>query len=269
MRLRALVVFVAFSVAVCALQAQTNNPGLSAPELFEKGMNALEGSTASQSGGNAIDYFRRSAELGFAPAQTVLGYLYETGRYTTTDPQQALEWYKKASQQDDSLAQWLAGRLIYLGTPMRDLNESASWLEKSGNHDDPFAQYLLGKVFLDRGDYGRAAASFGKAAMQGMPQAQRHLAFLLRDGQGVPVDKAEAYVWLLASYHSGVRSVAPELQALESELGSQQLQQAKTRARDLEGKTARGVVGHGCAGWRGEFDEVPAPPPPDLQRFCR
>src|SRR5580692_7242976 len=50
---------------------------LDAPELFEKGMNALEGSNASRSAANAIDYFRRLSDLGFATAQVVLGYLYE------------------------------------------------------------------------------------------------------------------------------------------------------------------------------------------------
>jgi TPR repeat protein len=253
-----------------ASDAQTTTSGLDAPELFEKGMNALGGSNATHSGANAIDYFRRSSELGFAPAQVVLAYLYETGRNTTADPREALEWYKKAARQDDPLAQWLVGRVIYLGVvPPRDLNDAASWLEKSSAHDDPFAEYLLGKIALERNDYTRSADRFRQAAQQGLPQAQRQLAILLRDGQGVPLDKFEAYVWMLVSYDGGLRATLTDLQALEAELSSTQLEQAKTKARELESSTTRSVVAHGCTGWRGEFDAIPAPPPPDLQRFCR
>ncbi len=270
MRLRfAALLLSSIFVGLSAGQVQTNNTDLNAQALFEKGMNALEGSSATRSGPNATEYFRRSAELGFAPAQVVLGYFYETGRNLTADPQLAADWYKKAARQDDPLAQWLLGRLIYMGTPARDLNEAASWLEKSEAHDDAFAQYLLGKIFMERGDYARAAVLLEKSALHGLPQAQRHLAILLRDGKGLPRDKTEAYVWMTAGYDAGQRSVASDLQGLESELSSSQLEQAKSRARDLEAKTARTVTAQGCTGWPGEFDEIPSPPPPDLQHFCR
>lgn len=259
--------FLHVSLLICA---QTATSGMDAPQLFEKGMNALEGSSVTRSGPNASSYFRRSAELGFAPAQVVLGYLYETGRTTTPDIREAFQWYKKAAQQDDPLAQWQVGRLIYTGlASTRDLNEARTWLEKSAGHDDPFAEYLLGRISLERNDYAHAAERFRQAAEQGLPQAQRHLALLLRAGQGVPQDKFEAYVWMLASYDAGLRAVTTDLQALEAELGSTQLEQAKTKARELETGVSRNVVAHGCTGWHGEFDAIPAPPPPDLQRFCR
>jgi TPR repeat protein len=167
------------------------------------------------------------------------------------------------------LDQCFLGRLIYLGTPTRDLNEASSWLKKSKNQGDPFASYLLGKVSLERGDYARAASLFRGAALQGLPQAQKHLATVLRSGQGVQVDKSEAYAWMLVSRNSGLYASAEELHALESDLGSSELERAKGKAREIEAKTARAVTGHGCTGWPGEFDEVPSPPPPDLQRFCR
>jgi len=257
-----------FAVTLAA-SGRTSNPAVNGADLFEKGMNALEGSAATRSVANALGYFQRAADLGYAPAQVVLGYLYETGLNTSADPQQAIDFYKKAAQQDDPLAQWMIGRLTILGIPTRDLNSAAGWLEKSRGHDNPFAAYLLGRVFLERGDYARAASLFQEASLQGLPQAQKHLATLLRNGQGVQMDKSEAYVWMLISNNSGLRTSAEELQALESDLSSSQLEQAKIKARDLGAKTARSVVGHGCTGWPGEFDEVPAPPPPDLQRFCR
>jgi hypothetical protein len=67
----------------------------------------------------------------------------------------------------------------------------------------------------------------------------------------------------------GLRASGTDLQALEAELSSAQVEQAKNKARDLERTTTRSAVAHGCTGWPGEFDVIPTPPPPDLQRFCR
>ena len=269
MRIRALVIFaIGFAIGCTAGAAQT--AGLNAPQLFDQGMNALMGSSVTRSDANAMEYFHRSADLGFAPAQVVLGYLFETGRGTAVNAREAFGWYKKAAQQDDPLAQWLAGRMIYAGSvPGRDLNEASAFFQSAADHGDAFGEYLLGRVKLDRQDYPNAVAWLGKAAQQGLPQAQEQLAKLLRDGQGVAQDKFEAYVWMLVSNDAGNRRVASDLQALEAELGSNRVEAAKTKAREIESSVTRSVNAHGCTGWPGEFDEIPAPPPPDLQKFCR
>lgn len=257
-------------VLTCVVAVGQTPAGPDPSALFDKGMNALVGSGATRSRANAFEYFRRSSEMGFAPAQVALGYLYETGLSTTADPREALDWYRKAAQQGDPLAQWLVGRMIYLGeVPPRDLNEAATWLKKSSEENNPFAQYLLGTIARERSHYAEAAGLFRKAAEQGLPQAQFQLALLLRDGQGVRLDKVEAYEWMLVSSDGGFRSLGTSLQVLEAELSSTELEQAKSRARELEGSSVRSVAANGCTGWRGEFDEVAAPPPPDIQRFCR
>jgi TPR repeat protein len=48
---------------------QTPTLGLNAPQLYEKGMNNLMGVDVSRNDLNAVDYLRRSAELGYPPAQ--------------------------------------------------------------------------------------------------------------------------------------------------------------------------------------------------------
>lgn len=251
-------------------KAQAPSLGANAPELFERAMNALEGSSATRSIVNAVDYLRRSADLGYGPAQVVLGYLYETGRGVSADPGQAFDWYKKAARQGDPLAHWLAGRVVFLGeSPTRDLNQAADWFEQASAQGNPFAEYLLGRIALERSNYTAAAEHFRTASEQGLPQAQSHLAALLRDGRGVPMDRFEAYVWMLVSADAGFRISQTDLQSLESELSTNQVEQAKIKSRDLETRVTRRVMAHGCTGWRGEFDDVPAPPPPDLQRFCR
>jgi len=127
----------------------------------------------------------------------------------------------------------------------------------------------LGKIALERSDYTRSASMLRAAAEQGLPQAQRALSRLFESGQGVSKSYFDAYVWLLMSYDAGFGGPRTDLQALEAQLSSTQLEQAKNKTRELEGSMTRSAVAHGCTGWRGEFDIIPTSPPPDLQRFCR
>ena len=264
------VILFACLLSALGLFAETTTLGTNSQQLFDRGMNALTGTGPSRSDVQALDYFRRAADLGFVPAQVVLGYFYESGSITAANPSQAAEWYRKAAAQDDALAEWRLGQLIFRGDlPLRDLNEASQLLDKAARHGNPFAQLVLGELRLERGDYATAAAWFGKAANQGLPQAQQQLGLLFKQGKGMNENKRKAYVWLLVSLDSGNQSVAADLQQLEAELGSNLTEQAKSEARELEKSVARAVVSRGCTGWPGEFDALPSPPPPDLQRFCR
>ena len=230
-------------------------------------MNNLIGVGMGRNDLNAVDYLRRSAELGYPPAQVVLGYFYDTGTVVPQDSQHAADWYQKAARH--RLANWLLGQLYFTGNGIpRDLDAAEPWLQK-GAKGDPFGEHLLGLIKLERNDYPKAAEWFRKAALQGLPQAQQQLGQLLKQGQGGTTDKFEAYVWLLVSFDAGNQTVAADLGALEGELGSNRVEQAKSKARDLQQTASRAVVSRGCSGWPGEFNPVPTPPPPDIQRFCR
>ena len=107
------------------LPALSSAQSPNAPRLFELGMDALLGVGPDRDEQSAIDYIRRSADLGYPPAEVVLGYFYETGTIVPSEAGQAAVWYKKAAQQDDPLGEWLLGRLIFTGGIQRDLNEAA------------------------------------------------------------------------------------------------------------------------------------------------
>ncbi len=255
-------------VVVAAAYAQSP-PSNDPSQYYERGMNALRGAGVSHNTQDAFQLLRTSAEMGYLPAQTVVGYFYDTGNIVAREPAKAAEWYGKAAAQDDPLAEWLLGRLYLAGGLQRDLNQAALVLQKSAQQENPFAEYLLGEIRLEQQNYSDAAKSFRDAAQQGLPHAQQELGVLLEKGQGVPQDKFEAYVWLLVSLDAGNNAAATDLSLLEGDLGSTQVEKAKSQARDLESSVSRSVVAHGCTGWSGEFDVIPSPPPPDLQRFCR
>ena len=241
-----------------------------APQLFDKGLNDMAGIGESRNEQEAKDFFLRSANLGFAPAQVMIGYFYETGTAVTADPAQALEWYKKADKQGDRLGSWLLGRLYYTGSgTAKDYDQATPALQKAAAQGDPYGRYLLGKIKLEANDYPKAAELFRKAATQGVPQAQAELGLLLKEGKGTNLDKSEAYMWLLLSNRGGDQAVVNDIQTLEGQLSAPEVEHAKAKALDLEQTVSRAVVARGCTGWQGELNSVPAPPPPDIQSFCR
>jgi len=243
----------------------------SSPEaLYDRGMDAITGVGPSQNDALGIDYFRRSAELGYGPAQIALAYYYETGTAVASNPGQAVDLYRKAAQQGDPLAGWLAGRHYFLGNGVpRDLDAAQKWLKLSAGQNNAFGAYYLGRLMADR-DYAKAPALYKIAADQGLPQAQYFYAKALKDGHGIPQDRFTAYVWYTIAADAGYAAAGADLGELDSggSLTLDQITQAKAKARDLEQVVIRAVAARGCSGWDGEFDEFPTPPPPKLQRFC-
>jgi TPR repeat protein len=253
---------------ICSFSlGQPNSP----EQLYENGMNAMSGAGPSRSDRKAFDYFRRSAELGYLPAQLVLGYLYDTGTLTVGNQTEAVQWYRKAADSGDVLAQWLLGRRYALGGGVpQDLNAAAKWLKPAAERGNPFAAYYLGRVMQDR-DYKQAPALYKVAADQGLPQAQYLYAKALKDGRGIDLDRFHAYVWFVVALDAGYTTARSDLIELDGGgyLTQAQIAEAKTKDRELETSVDRAVNARGCTGWDGELDEFPSPPPPKLQRFCR
>ena len=243
----------------------------SSPEaLYERGMDAISGVGPSRNDPEGIDYFRRSADLGYGPAQIALGYYYETGTVITGDQGKALDLYRKAAAQGDALASWLAGRRYFLGNSVaRDLDAAQKCLKPAAQQNNAFAAYYLGRIMADR-DYNKAPALYKIAADQGLPQAQYFYAKTLKDGRGIPQDRFNAYIWFSIALDAHYTVASTDLAELDGGgyFSLAQISEAKAKVRDLEQSVIREVNSRGCSGWEGEFDEYPTPPPLILQRFC-
>jgi TPR repeat protein len=256
-----------FLLASAGAVAQSASPDA----LYDRGVDAITGVGSSRNEQGGIDLFRRSADLGFGPAQVALGYYYETGKIKAGDPGQvSLDLYKKAAQQGDPLAAWLAGRRYYLGIGVaKDLDAARKWLKMAADQNNAFGAYYLGRLMSDR-DATKAQALFKIAADQGLPQAQYLYGKALKDGRGIAVDRVGAYVWLTIAADAGYSASGVDLNELQTSgsLTLEDIAQARNKAREMEQMVVRAVTSRGCSGWPGEFDELPQPPPPDLQRFC-
>jgi len=263
--------FALSSIFLTTLLSITAAAQSTSPEaLYDRGLDAITGIGPSRNDALGLDYFRRSADLGYGPGQIALGYYYETGTTVARSPGQALDLYRKAAQQGDPLASWLAGRLYFLGGPVpRDLDAARKWLKQSADQNNPYGAYYLGRLMADR-DFTKAPALYKIAADQGLPQAQYFYAKTLKDGRGIAQDRFTAYVWYSIAADAGYSAAGADLNELDSSgfMTMDQISTAKAKARDMEQLVIRAITARGCSGWDGEFDEFPTPPPPKLHSFC-
>ena len=82
----------------------------------------------------AAEWYRKSAEQGYARAQCNLGYFYENGRGVEKDLAKAVEWYRKSAEQGYARAQYNLGRCYHNEQGVaRDLKKLWSGTSKPQN----------------------------------------------------------------------------------------------------------------------------------------
>jgi TPR repeat protein len=113
----------------------------------------------------AVEWFRKAAELGLAKGQYRLGQAYDSGQGVRQDYPTAMRWYLLAAGQDDRDAESALGDIYAAGHGVKINND-------------------------------QAAKWYYKAAEQGVAHAQSELGKLYFSGTGVKQDFVEAYFWL-------------------------------------------------------------------------
>ncbi len=259
------------SVAIFVLLSTLAGAQSMSPDaLYERALDAITGVGETRNDQAGIEYFHRSADLGYGPAQIALGYYYEMGIVPGNQGQPSLDLYKKAAAQGDPLAAWLAGRRYFLGNGVpQDLEAAKKWLKMAADQKNAYGAYYLGRLMAEK-DPAKAVALYKVAAEQGLPQAQYFYGKALKEGLGGAKDRFNAYVWLDIALAAGYEVAGSEINGLRASgaLGLDQINQAENKSKDLQQVVIRAVTARGCSGWDGEFAELPTPPPPFLQRFC-
>ncbi len=132
---RTLLIVILFVLGGCAVPERDEVPsGIDATRLkaaqgdpvsqYQMGMEHLRGVNVVQDTEVAVDWFRRSANLNYAPAQYQLGLAYLNGQGVTGDKPWAMFWFGTSAYGNHARAQHQLG-LAYLngdGLPM-----SAKW----------------------------------------------------------------------------------------------------------------------------------------------
>ena len=70
--------------------------------------------------------------------------MYEQGRGAAQDYTQAVDWYRKAAEQNEAAAQYSLGLMYEQGTGVpRNLTEASRWYQLAAKNGDPDAKAAL------------------------------------------------------------------------------------------------------------------------------
>jgi TPR repeat protein len=128
---------------------------------FSLGELLYYGSTDTQP---AVEWFRKAAAQGYAPAEFQLAQLYDFGFIVAQSDAEALAWYRKAAEHGSAAGCRQVGEFYRRGRAVAaDPAEAARWYRLGAERDDLRAQVQLGQMYLD--------------------------------GSGVPRDNRIAYLW--------------------------------------------------------------------------
>ena len=101
---------------------------MSAEEYFNKGVEYYENNNYAE----AVKWFRKAAEQGYADAQFSLGCCYYAGDGVTKNITEAVKWFRKAAEQGLANAQFNLGACYAIGEGVtKNLTEAAKWYRKA------------------------------------------------------------------------------------------------------------------------------------------
>ena len=158
--------------------------------------------------------------------------------YLTSDPERALDLYKKAAAKGDADAAYAAGIMYAENFNIRpDEEKAAYWLGRAASLGHAAAQADYGLLVYQgagvKRDEKAAADWFRQSALNGDTEGMFLFAFTLAKGEGVEQNFEESYYWLLKSGDSTVddyqqdRAVLRE--RLEQNVDAEMLDAAKAR----------------------------------------
>ena len=165
---------------------------------------------------NCISQYKKSASLGYAPAQFELAKRYELGKGVWWSPEKAAEWYRKAAEQGHKEAQYKLGSFYEFGIGVSEsYTVAAEWYRKAAEQGHKEAQYKLGS-FYENGfgvskSYTVAAEWYGKAAEQGHKEAQYKLGSFYEFGIGVSESYTVAAEWYRKAAEQGHEKAKQQL----------------------------------------------------------
>ncbi len=154
----------------------------------------------------AAVWYKRSAEHGYAPAQSYLGYLHTAGRIVEKNSSLGESWLLKAAGQNYVPAMMDLGVFYKNGDGVtKDTEAARKWFTKAVELGSTRAMIYLAGLELDRSppDYRAAMELYKKGAARGDAFAMKRVGDLFQDGQGVKKDYAEALYWYRKAIDAG------------------------------------------------------------------
>lgn len=182
----------------------------------------------------AFDLIHEAATHGSGLAACYLGDFYAFGYGVPQDKSQAEQWYRRGAALHDPIAEFdLATTLMNAKAGRQDLPTAAKLLRLSAAAGYVPAKHALGLLLVRNPELaqfsGEAAGLLNEAASAGNWRSSVLLGVMLRDGNGVSVDREGAY------YHFRVATLQGGEEA------------ARLAARDLDQLSAKLAPGRALA----------------------
>jgi hypothetical protein len=152
-------------------------PTREARAIFDEGQRHYKAGDMVQ----AVEAFRRCAEMGDATCQLQLGWHYDVGKGVARNDATAVRWYQAAAEQHHRVAQHNLGNMHQLGRGVRkNCRTAVEWFARSSMHNYPPGLYALGRMyqfgFGVKEDRAKAHAFYRQSAALGDHKAREALA---------------------------------------------------------------------------------------------
>ncbi|MCR9123099.1 MAG: peptidoglycan-binding protein [Phyllobacteriaceae bacterium] len=176
---------------------------------------------------------REAAASGDAMALHVIGdRLADAARGGNGDLSEALKWYERAAELGFAPAQYRTGNFYEKGFGAeRDFATAKTWYQLAAEQGNASAMHNLAVLFASGADgppdFDSAARWFLRAAELGVRDSQFNLGILAAKGQGVPQDLGESYKWFALAAQSGDDDAAAKRDDIANVLRPDQLETAR------------------------------------------
>lgn len=158
--------------------------------------------------GKVIKKFEEAAQMGHGEAMATLGSFYEFGTFGEQNGDLAIEWYKKAYQNDFEPIVVNIGNIYFNGELVeRNVPEAIKWYEIAANNGDAQIQGYLGSLYYN-GDgvepnFNKASYWFQQAADNGHKNSLNNLWIMYNEGHNIHLKGKELYHYVILAGNNG------------------------------------------------------------------
>jgi uncharacterized protein len=187
-------------VAVDAAKRMEAEPGRLEADAYERAADMLyAGEDLPQSQAEAVEWYRKAAEMGDADMQMKLANVLLQNRSASTDYAEVRNLCEKASRRSDSRGFYCVGLLYSKGLGVtQNFSQAAKWFTSAANLDNASAMLQLGEMYWK--------------------------------GMGVKQNKVSAYQFLTLASTFDLPDAKREKESLEKDLTPKQLKEGQTKA---------------------------------------
>lgn len=194
-------------------QAAINNNKVA---LFEIGLRYLNGENINKNEKQAAQWFIKSAQQNFPPAQYAIAGLLENGIGIKKNIKTAKYWYTKAARHGNVNAMYnLAVILATGGASSGDNSEDKNKNKTSDNDQQQNTQPE------------KAVAWFTKAADLNMKNSQFNLAIMYLKGEGTPQSLTHAYKWFAIASEHGDKDAQTKMKMIQKNMAKDEMEFAR------------------------------------------